>query len=51
MTVLKANVINYDMQVDAMANALEEIRRAAKHIAPANDEDGVMRVVKERFGL
>jgi len=32
-----------------MENALEEIKRAARHIAPPNDENGVMRVVKERF--
>ena len=35
----------------AMENALEEIKRVSKHIAPSNDEDGVMRVVKERFGV
>ena len=35
----------------AMDNALDEIKRAAKHIAPRNDDDGVMRVVKERFGV
>ena len=35
----------------AMENALEEIKRVSKHIAPPNDEDGVMRVVKERFGV
>lgn len=35
----------------AMENALEEIKRIAKHIAPPNDENGVMRVVKERFGV
>ena len=35
----------------AMANALEEIKQIARHVAPANDEDGVMRVIRERFGL
>ena len=35
----------------AMENALEEIKCVSKHIAPPNDEDGVMRVVKERFGV
>ena len=34
-----------------MENALDELKRIAKHIAPPNDEDGVMRVVKERFGV
>ena len=35
----------------AMANALEEIKRASKYIAPGNDENGVMRVIRERFAL
>jgi hydroxymethylpyrimidine pyrophosphatase-like HAD family hydrolase len=35
----------------AMENALDEIKRVSKHIAPPNDENGVMRVVKERFGV
>ena len=35
----------------AMENALDEIKLAAKHIAPRNDDDGVMRVVKARFGV
>ena len=35
----------------AMENALEELKRVAKHIAPSNDEDGVMRVIRERFAL
>lgn len=35
----------------AMANALEEIRAAARHIAPGNDENGVVRVIRERFSL
>ena len=35
----------------AMENALDELKRIARHIAPPNDEDGVMRVVKERFAL
>jgi len=35
----------------AMENALDEIKAACKFIAPSNDEDGVMRVIKERFSL
>ena len=35
----------------AMENALPELKRIARHIAPRNDEDGVMRVVKQRFAL
>ena len=35
----------------AMENALEELKKIARHIAPPNDEDGVMRVVKQRFGV
>jgi len=35
----------------AMENALDELKRAAKHVALPNDDDGVMRVVKERFSL
>ena len=35
----------------AMENALEELKRISKHIAASNDEDGVMRVVKEKFGV
>lgn len=35
----------------AMENALGELKRIARHVAPPNDEDGVMRVVKQRFGL
>ena len=35
----------------AMENALPELKRIAAHIAPPNDEDGVMRVVKEKFGV
>lgn len=35
----------------AMGNALPEVKAIAKHIAPTNDENGVMRVVKERFGV
>ena len=34
-----------------MENALEELKAIARHIAPPNDEDGVMRVVKECFGV
>lgn len=35
----------------AMGNALPELKRIAKHIAPSNDEGGVMRVVKALFNL
>ena len=35
----------------AMGNALPEVKAAARYIAPTNDENGVMRVVKERCGL
>jgi Cof subfamily protein (haloacid dehalogenase superfamily) len=35
----------------AMANGLEEIKAVCKYIAPSNDENGVMRVIKERFSL
>ena len=35
----------------AMENALPELKRIARHIAPSNDEDGVMRVIKARFNL
>ena len=35
----------------AMENALDEIKRVARHIAPGNDENGVMRVIRGRFAL
>ena len=35
----------------AMENALPELKVISKHIAPPNDDDGVMRVVKQRFAL
>lgn len=35
----------------AMDNALDEVKAVAKYIAPSNDENGVMRVIKERFSL
>lgn len=35
----------------AMENALPELKNIAKHIAPSNDENGVMRVIKTRFQL
>lgn len=35
----------------AMENAFEGLKRAAKYVAPGNDEDGVMRVIRERFAL
>ena len=35
----------------AMGNALDEVKAVAKYIAPTNDENGVMRVIKERFSL
>ena len=31
----------------AMANAHPQLKAIAAHIAPSNDEDGVMRVIKE----
>ena len=34
-----------------MKNALPEIRAAAKYIAPGNDENGVVRVIRERFHI
>jgi hydroxymethylpyrimidine pyrophosphatase-like HAD family hydrolase len=35
----------------AMADAHATVRAAAQHVAPANDEDGVARVLTEIFGL
>ena len=35
----------------AMENAHPALKQIAKHIAPSNDEDGVMRVLRERFDL
>jgi len=35
----------------AMANGLPEIKAVCKFVAPSNDENGVMRVIKERFSL
>lgn len=35
----------------AMENALEQVKAIARYIAPSNDEDGVMRVIRERFSL
>lgn len=35
----------------AMENALDEIKAISRHIAPSNDENGVIRVIKERFNL
>ena len=35
----------------AMGNALDAIKRVARHIAPGNDENGVMRVLRGRFAL
>lgn len=35
----------------AMENAHETLKAMARHIAPSNDEDGVMRVLRERFHL
>jgi len=35
----------------AMENALDELKRISKYIAASNDEDGVMRVVKQRFEI
>ncbi len=35
----------------AMENAHEDLKRAAKHIAPSNDDNGVIKVISERFDL
>ena len=35
----------------AMENAHPQLKAIAAHIAPSNDEDGVMRVIKETFAL
>ena len=35
----------------AMENGLDEIKAVCKYIAPSNDDNGVMRVIKERFSL
>lgn len=35
----------------AMANAHPKLKAVARHIAPSNNEDGVMRVIKETFAL
>ena len=35
----------------AMENGHPELKAMAKYIAPSNDEDGVMRVIRERFSL
>ncbi|MBP3656005.1 MAG: HAD family hydrolase [Clostridia bacterium] len=35
----------------AMANAHPDLKAMAKYIAPSNDEDGVLRVLRERFSL
>lgn len=35
----------------AMENAHPRLKQIARHIAPSNDEDGVMRVIRERFSL
>ena len=35
----------------AMENALPQLKAQAKHIAPSNDENGVLRVIREVFAL
>lgn len=35
----------------AMENAHPALKKLARHIAPSNDDNGVMRVVRERLGL
>ena len=35
----------------AMQNAHPDLARVARYTAPSNDEDGVMRVLRERFML
>ena len=34
-----------------MENDLDSIRAAAKYVAPSNDDNGVVRVIRERFSL
>ena len=34
-----------------MENAHPQLKELARHIAPSNDEDGVMRVIRREFGL
>ena len=34
-----------------MQNAHPDLARVARYTAPSNDEDGVMRVLRERFML
>ena len=35
----------------AMANAHPLLKAQAKHIAPSNDDNGVIRVIREVFGI
>ena len=35
----------------AMENALPQLKAAAKYVAPSNDDNGVLRVIRERFSL
>lgn len=35
----------------AMANAHDALKKAAKHICPSNDEDGVCRTIRAVFGI
>ena len=33
----------------AMENAHEDLKKVAKHIAPSNDDNGVIRTIQELF--
>lgn len=35
----------------AMENALDELKQIAKYVAPSNNDEGVMKVIRERFSL
>ena len=35
----------------AMANAPDEVKRAAKYVCPSNEEDGVLSALEDLFGL
>ena len=54
--VLETILNDYEMMFEcgesfAMANAHEDLKKAAKHIAPSNDENGVMKSIQKWFGL
>ncbi|PCS00129.1 HAD-IIB family hydrolase [Lactococcus fujiensis] len=41
-------LLNQAQESYAMANAFDEVKTHAKHIAPPNDENGVLQVIKEK---